>query len=194
MKSEKHKSLWEECRFYWKEIDDGTINFHRVDNEVIILAVAQLSMDCNYNAFNLSGNIYRHQYCSGHWLWEKHDRRCCGIQVAALQKLEKHELLEFFEETMLSSGSQRRKLSIQIYSHQHFQELQAAAKGQNGQLNGCTPNVFPACNAQSISIDNVHTFKRSQSLYGSTASSSPHYVHPKLVGSSLFTSNLNSPM
>lgn len=155
-------------------------------------------MDCNYNALNPSGNIYRHQYCSGHWLWKRHDRRCCEIQVAALQKLEKHDLLEFFNQTMLSSGSQRRKLSIQIYSHRHFQELQAAAKGQNGQLNGCNAisngesNVFPACNAQSICIDNVHTFKRSQSLYGSTASSNPHYVHPNLVGSSLITSNLNS--
>lgn len=40
MKSEKHKNLWEECRFYWKEIDDGTLNFHRVDTEVITFAVA----------------------------------------------------------------------------------------------------------------------------------------------------------
>lgn len=34
MKLEKHKNLWEECRFYWREIDDGTLNFDRVNIEV----------------------------------------------------------------------------------------------------------------------------------------------------------------
>ena len=34
MKLEKHKNLREECRFYWREISDGTLKFDRRESEV----------------------------------------------------------------------------------------------------------------------------------------------------------------
>jgi len=34
MKLEKHKNLWEESRFYWGEIEDGTLTFDRPQVEV----------------------------------------------------------------------------------------------------------------------------------------------------------------
>ncbi|XP_074321353.1 insulin-degrading enzyme-like 1, peroxisomal [Silene latifolia] len=37
MKLEKHKNLKEECRFFWKEISDGTFKFDRKDAEVAAL-------------------------------------------------------------------------------------------------------------------------------------------------------------
>ncbi|WOK97143.1 insulin-degrading enzyme-like 1, peroxisomal isoform X2 [Canna indica] len=37
MKLEKHKNLWEESGFYWREIVDGTFKFDRIDSEVAAL-------------------------------------------------------------------------------------------------------------------------------------------------------------
>jgi insulysin len=34
IKLEKHKNLWEESRFFWGEIEDGTLKFDRAQVEV----------------------------------------------------------------------------------------------------------------------------------------------------------------
>jgi insulysin len=36
IKLEKHKNLWEESRFYWGEIEDGTLTFDRPQVEVCV--------------------------------------------------------------------------------------------------------------------------------------------------------------
>lgn len=36
IKLEKHKNLWEESRFYWGEIEDGTLTFDRPQVEVFV--------------------------------------------------------------------------------------------------------------------------------------------------------------
>ncbi|KAL8158714.1 hypothetical protein V2J09_000251 [Rumex salicifolius] len=41
MKLEKHKNLREECRFYWKEIMDGTLKFDRKEAEVAALKLVK---------------------------------------------------------------------------------------------------------------------------------------------------------
>ncbi|XP_074569326.1 insulin-degrading enzyme-like 1, peroxisomal isoform X2 [Curcuma longa] len=50
MKLEKFKNLWEESAFYWREIDDGTLKFDRVDSEVA--ALKELDKDELIDYFN----------------------------------------------------------------------------------------------------------------------------------------------
>ncbi|KAF8043973.1 hypothetical protein BT93_A2068 [Corymbia citriodora subsp. variegata] len=50
MKLEKHKNLWEECAFYWKEISDGTQKFDRRETEVA--ALRQLTQQELLDFFN----------------------------------------------------------------------------------------------------------------------------------------------
>ncbi|KAG0570443.1 hypothetical protein KC19_6G162300 [Ceratodon purpureus] len=131
IKLEKHKNLWEESRFYWGEIEDGTLTFDRAQ-----------------------------------------------VEVAALKKVSKEDLLHFVAQNIARSSPIRRKLSIQVYGGQHIPEFKAA-KGEVSQekkLNGthdAPENAAPvldgklATRAAADRIDNIYTFKRSQQLHES---------------------------
>lgn len=43
IKLEKHKNLWEESRFFWGEIEDGTLKFDRAQVEVCYLGPRVIS-------------------------------------------------------------------------------------------------------------------------------------------------------
>jgi hypothetical protein len=109
------------------------------------------------------------------------------VQVAALEDIEKQELIKFYEQKIASHGLDRRKLSIQIYSSRHALELQAAERQSedNGSVtqptrrfhsttlehskSGSLPDegdVSSHRNPKSTHIKDIQTFKLSQSLYG----------------------------
>uniref|UniRef100_A0A2P2MBM9 Zinc-metallopeptidaseisoform X2 n=1 Tax=Rhizophora mucronata TaxID=61149 RepID=A0A2P2MBM9_RHIMU len=50
LKLEKHKNLWEESGFYWREITDGTLKFDRKECEVA--ALRQLTQKDLINFFD----------------------------------------------------------------------------------------------------------------------------------------------
>lgn len=133
IKLEKHKNLWEESRFYWGEIEDGTLTFDRPQ-----------------------------------------------VEVEALKKVNKEELLDFVAQNIARNSPNRRKLSIQVYGGQHLAEFKAAM-GEALQEDDPKPapvedaaqgddavrdnKALPRAAADRI--DNVYTFKRSQELYES---------------------------
>ncbi|XP_024393849.1 insulin-degrading enzyme-like 1, peroxisomal isoform X2 [Physcomitrium patens] len=132
IKLEKHKNLWEESRFYWGEIEDGTLTFNRPQ-----------------------------------------------VEVAALRKVNKEELLDFVAQNISRKSPNRRKLSIQVYGGQHVAELEIA-KGEapqettNGTIpedtvrgDGLAEDGKSAPKAAANRIDNIYTFKRSQQLHES---------------------------
>ncbi|KDP26057.1 hypothetical protein JCGZ_21090 [Jatropha curcas] len=106
MKLEKHKNLREESRFYWREIDDGTLKFDRRDSE-----------------------------------------------VAALRQLTQKEFIEFFNENIKVGAPQKRTLSVRVYGGLHSSEY--------------TSDKSEAVPPNSVQIDDIFSFKRSQPLYGS---------------------------
>ncbi len=46
IKLEKHKNLWEESRFFWGEIEDGTLKFDRAQVEVCYYAQESFQRNC----------------------------------------------------------------------------------------------------------------------------------------------------
>ncbi|XP_021623125.1 insulin-degrading enzyme-like 1, peroxisomal isoform X2 [Manihot esculenta] len=81
----------------------------------------------------------------------KFDRKDC--EVAALRQLEQKEFVEFFNEYIKVSAPQRRTLSVRVYGAPHLSEY-ASDKTESVSSN-------------SVQIDDIFSFKRSQPLYGS---------------------------
>ena len=74
-------------------------------------------------------------------------------QVAALRKLTKQELIEFFNDFIKVGAPQRKTLSIGVYGNLHSSEYTAEK----------SEPLQPYC----LKIDDIFSFRRSQSLYGS---------------------------
>uniref|UniRef100_A0A1J3GFR1 Zinc-metallopeptidase, peroxisomal n=1 Tax=Noccaea caerulescens TaxID=107243 RepID=A0A1J3GFR1_NOCCA len=105
MKLEKHKNLKEESRFYWREIQSGTLKFNRKEAE-----------------------------------------------VAALEQLQKQELIDFFDEYIKVGAARKKSLSIRVYGSQHLKEM-ASDKDE-------VPSP-------SVEIEDIVGFRKSQPLHGS---------------------------
>lgn len=142
IKLEKHKNLREETGFYWNEIDDGTLKFERQKDE-----------------------------------------------VAALRKLNREQLIEFYDNYIRFDAPKRAKLSIHVYGGSHEQEF----KSINGETVSPTPLDGITATSEDhrdmshgtiengkedqiskekkvmkpVRIENIFSFKRSQSLYSS---------------------------
>uniref|UniRef100_A0A1J3JW63 Zinc-metallopeptidase, peroxisomal n=2 Tax=Noccaea caerulescens TaxID=107243 RepID=A0A1J3JW63_NOCCA len=105
MKLEKHKNLKEESRFYWREIQSGTLKFNRKEAE-----------------------------------------------VAALEQLQKQELIDFFDEYIKVGAARKKSLSIRVYGSHHLKEM-ASDKDE-------VPSP-------SVEIEDIVGFRKSQPLHGS---------------------------
>lgn len=71
-------------------------------------------------------------------------------QVEALRQLSLQELIDFFNEYVKIGASQRKTLSVRVYGKLHSSEYEAEAS---------QPHLSK--------IDNIFSFRRSQSLYPS---------------------------
>lgn len=180
IKLEKHKNLWEESRFYWGEIEDGTLTFNRPQVEVWF---GFLSVSLLYWILLVYFPLF---ISCVHWMNDKspwHDTWSIVIifhlQVAALRKVNKEELLDFVAQNISRKSPNRRKLSIQVYGGQHVAELEIA-KGEapqettNGTIpedtvrgDGLAEDGKSAPKAAANRIDNIYIFKRSQQLHES---------------------------
>ena len=74
-------------------------------------------------------------------------------QVAALRKLTKQELIEFFNDFIKVGAPQRKTLSIGVYGKLHSEEY--------------TTEKSDPLRPYSLTIDDIISFKNSQSLYAS---------------------------
>lgn len=74
-------------------------------------------------------------------------------QVAALRQLTLEELIYFFNEHIKVGASRKRTLSVRVYGNPHSSEY-ASDNGQPVPRN-------------SVQIENIFSFRRSQPLYGS---------------------------
>ncbi|XWS66351.1 hypothetical protein CRYUN_Cryun05aG0191800 [Craigia yunnanensis] len=81
----------------------------------------------------------------------KFDRR--EAEVAALRQLKQQELIEFFNENLKVGATGKKTLSVRVYANQHLAEYNSE-KSEPVQ-----PNT--------IQIDDIFSFRRSQPLYGS---------------------------
>ncbi|XP_075638112.1 insulin-degrading enzyme-like 1, peroxisomal [Castanea sativa] len=88
----------------------------------------------------------------------KFDRR--ESEVAALRQLTQQELIDFFNECIKVGAPQRKTLSIGVYGNLHNSEYTAEK----------SEPVQP----YSMKIDDIFSFRRSQSLYGSFRGVSDH--------------------
>nr|XP_023922897.1 insulin-degrading enzyme-like 1, peroxisomal [Quercus suber] len=88
----------------------------------------------------------------------KFDRR--ESEVAALRQLTQQELIDFFNECIKVGAPQRKTLSIGVYGNLHSSEYTAEK----------SEPVQP----YSLKIDDIFSFRRSQSLYGSFRGVSDH--------------------
>ena len=99
--------------------------------------------------------------------------------MSALEHVGKQDLLKFYEQKISSHGLDRRKLSIQIYSSQHALALQAAESQSEGtgsvtttlecSKSGSLPDggdLSSLPKPKGARIQDIKTFKLSQSLYG----------------------------
>eukprot|EP00252_Welwitschia_mirabilis_P027613 TRINITY_DN9512_c0_g2_i7.p1 TRINITY_DN9512_c0_g2~~TRINITY_DN9512_c0_g2_i7.p1 ORF type:complete len:1006 (+),score=221.01 TRINITY_DN9512_c0_g2_i7:195-3212(+) len=150
IKLEKFKNLREESSFYWREIEDGTLNFERKSKE-----------------------------------------------VALLKSLSKQDFIDFYESHIKFSSPNRRKLSLQVYGSCHAEaynlvKASSVSVKQHGTVNTIDSKEYNDIHQSTNSnmnvsssndtvrdveieqdtrnaklIDNIHTFKRSQGLFGS---------------------------
>ncbi|MBA0642157.1 hypothetical protein Goklo_026595, partial [Gossypium klotzschianum] len=81
----------------------------------------------------------------------KFDRR--EAEVAALKKLTQQELIEFFNENVKVGATRKKTLSVRVHGNQHLAEYHSQ-KSESVQ-----PNT--------IQINDIFSFRRSQPLYGS---------------------------
>ncbi|MBA0734148.1 hypothetical protein Gogos_018091, partial [Gossypium gossypioides] len=81
----------------------------------------------------------------------KFDRR--EAEVAALKKLTQEELIEFFNENVKVGATRKKTLSVRVHGNQHLAEYQSQKS------KAVQPNT--------IQIDDIFSFRRSQPLYGS---------------------------
>ncbi|KAK2994516.1 hypothetical protein RJ640_010794 [Escallonia rubra] len=81
----------------------------------------------------------------------KFDRREC--EVTALKQLTKRELIDFFDENIKVGAPRRKSLSVQVCSSLHSSEFKA--------------NPSPPVEPNSVQIEDIFSFRRSQPLYGS---------------------------
>ncbi|WCJ33462.1 Insulin-degrading enzyme-like 2 [Euphorbia peplus] len=88
----------------------------------------------------------------------KFDRREC--EVAAVRQLEQKEFIDFFNEHIKVGAPHKRTLSIRVYGAPHFSE-RASDRSES----------------MSVEIEDIFSFKRSQSLYGSFKGG---FLHMKL--------------
>lgn len=106
-------------------------------------------------------------------------------EVAALQKLNKEDLIDFYRNYIKVSGKDRAKLSIHVYGSSHEQEFKTPKLEEcsSKQVNGVTPaeSAYDMISngavkdikeeqdkmTVAVRIENIFNFKRTQSLYGS---------------------------
>lgn len=81
----------------------------------------------------------------------KFDRR--EAEVAALKKLTQQELIEFFNENVKVGATRKKTLSVQVHGNQHLAEYHSQKS------EAVQPNT--------IQINDIFSFRRSQPLYGS---------------------------
>lgn len=81
----------------------------------------------------------------------KFDRR--EAEVAALKQLTQQELIEFFNENIKVGATQKKTLSVRVYGSKHLAEYNTE------KIQPIQPNT--------IKIDDIFSFRRSQPLYGS---------------------------
>ncbi|CAK9155607.1 unnamed protein product [Ilex paraguariensis] len=81
----------------------------------------------------------------------KFDRREC--EVAALKKLTREELIDFFNEYIKVGAPRKKSLSVHVYASSHSSEYRAEKTEPVG------PN--------SVQIEDIFSFRRSRPLYGS---------------------------
>ncbi|KAI3873651.1 hypothetical protein MKW92_023418 [Papaver armeniacum] len=82
----------------------------------------------------------------------KFDRR--EIEIAALKNLRQQELIDFFNEFIIVGAPAKKTLSVQVYGGLHSAKYEASAKEISSQ-------------SQSVLIEDIFSFRRSQPLYGS---------------------------
>lgn len=74
-------------------------------------------------------------------------------QVAALRQLTKQDLIDFFNENIKVGAPRKKTLSIGVYGNPHSSEY-AVDKSEPAE-------------PYSVKIDDIYSFRRSKSLYGS---------------------------
>ncbi|KAK2976885.1 hypothetical protein RJ640_010808 [Escallonia rubra] len=81
----------------------------------------------------------------------KFDRREC--EVTALKQLTKRELIDFFDENIKVGAPRKKSVSVRVYGSLHSSEFKA--------------NSSPPVEPNSVQIEDIFSFRRSQPLYGS---------------------------
>lgn len=74
-------------------------------------------------------------------------------QVAALRQLTKQDLIDFFNENIKVGAPRKKTLSIGVYGSLHSSEY--------------TVDKSEPVEPYSVKIDDIYSFRRSKSLYGS---------------------------
>lgn len=74
-------------------------------------------------------------------------------QVAALRELKKQELIDFFNKHIKNDAPLKKALSVRVYGKLHASEY--------------TSDNIDAPPANTVKIDDIFSFRRSQTLYGS---------------------------
>ncbi|MCL7040495.1 hypothetical protein MKW94_029754 [Papaver nudicaule] len=82
----------------------------------------------------------------------KFDRR--EIEIEALKKLRQQELLDFFNEYIKVGAPAKKSLSVQVYGGLHFANYEASTEEISSR-------------SESLLIEDIFSFRRSQPLYGS---------------------------
>ncbi|RZC77504.1 hypothetical protein C5167_001669 [Papaver somniferum] len=82
----------------------------------------------------------------------KFDRR--EIEIAALKNLRQQELIDFFDEYIKVGAPAKKTLSVQVYGGSHSSNYEASTKEISS-------------HPQSVLIEDIFSFRRSQPLYGS---------------------------
>ncbi|KAJ7565037.1 hypothetical protein O6H91_02G045200 [Diphasiastrum complanatum] len=153
MKLEKHKNLWEETSFYWKEIDIGTLKFDRQEAEVAVLKTVEKQHLLDF---------YNQQFkcaCS---------RRKLSIQVYGTAHIKELELA-------LYNGKSTDKVDP-VVLNARIETLSVKDTDQStiypALKQELTDNVVPPIESQETKqlperIDNIFEFKGSQALFGS---------------------------
>ncbi|KAG6555184.1 hypothetical protein Mapa_003223 [Marchantia paleacea] len=105
------------------------------------------------------------------------------VEVAALRKLDKQGLVDFFKKYVQRNAPHRRKLSLQVYGSQHLEDLSAVVEAgrdimrdpveskslltKDGKVMKGKDGEEAGPKSRGRLIDNISTFKRAQSLYSS---------------------------
>ncbi|KAL3692062.1 hypothetical protein R1sor_005713 [Riccia sorocarpa] len=193
LKLEKHKNIWEEIGEFWSEIKDGTLKFNRREVEAVTAQNVQKgSLVDFYNTYvsadgprrrKLSCQVYGSKHLgeykafTGEGAVDTASTRSLNMQSAVIEETTENGELQVGDKESIPAVGSGKKLQHGDEYESNGEDLKKSFKeedsGEAADGDECQGEV--KFERRTKLIEDMYTFKRSQSFYGSIRGGIEHH-------------------